>query len=105
MSTTTDRTIHNRPDIVTLDKTIKEAYLIDVAILNSQNLQSNITEKLQKYTGLKEELASIWQLRVAYITPLVLSTIGMISNILHKSLKLLNLWPGPYIPMQKAVNT
>jgi hypothetical protein len=39
-----------------LDKTIKDAYLIYVAIPNSHNLYSKITEKLQKYTGLKEEL-------------------------------------------------
>jgi len=85
-STVIDRTIHNnRPDIVILEKTIKEAYFIDVAILNSQNLHSTITEKLQKYTDLKEELARIWQLRVAYLTPLGLSRIGMITYTLHKS--------------------
>jgi hypothetical protein len=49
--TTTDRTVHNnRPDIdlVILDKTTKEAYLTDVALLNSHNLYIIITEKLQK---------------------------------------------------------
>jgi hypothetical protein len=42
-----------------LDKTIKDAYSIDVAILNSHNLHSTITEKLQKYTDLKEDLIEI----------------------------------------------
>ena len=42
-----------------LDKTVKEAYLIDVAIANSQNLRSTITENLQKYTDLTEELIRI----------------------------------------------
>jgi hypothetical protein len=59
----TDRNIpKNRHDIVTLAKTTKEAHSIDVAIPNSHNLLSTITEKLQKYTDLKEELIRIWQL-------------------------------------------
>jgi hypothetical protein len=49
-----------------LDKTIKEAYLIDAAIPNSHNLYSTITEKLQKYAELKEELTGIWQLNAVY---------------------------------------
>ena len=53
-STTTDQMVHNdRSDIVTLDKTIKEAQLIDVTIPNSFDLYSNIIEKLQKNTYLK----------------------------------------------------
>jgi len=47
MMTTTDRTSHNnRPDIVILDKIVKEAYLLDVAIPNSRNLHSTITDRL-----------------------------------------------------------
>jgi len=53
---TTARTIHcSRPIIVILDKAIKEAFLIDTAIPNSHNIHSTITEKLQKYTGVKED--------------------------------------------------
>jgi hypothetical protein len=45
MSIITLRTIHNnRPDIVIVDKTIKEAHLIDIAIPNSHSLHSTITE-------------------------------------------------------------
>jgi len=47
---------NNRPDIVILDKTNKEAYLIDVAVPNSHNLHNTITEKLQKYTDLKDDV-------------------------------------------------
>jgi len=53
----TDRTTHNsRQDTVILDKSIKEANLIDVAIPNSHNLHGTVTNKLRKYTDLKEEL-------------------------------------------------
>ena len=89
--------------IVLLDKTIKQAYLIDVAIPNRHNLHHIITKKLKKCIDLKEELIGIWQLKTAYIKPLVLSITGIIPNKLHKSLKLLNLWPGLYILMQKAL--
>jgi hypothetical protein len=45
----TDLTLQNkRPDRILLDRTIKEAYLIDVAIPKSHSLYSTIIEKLQK---------------------------------------------------------
>lgn len=51
-----DRIIHNnRPDVVIFDKTIKETYLIDTTVLNSHNLHSTVTEKLQKHTEVKQE--------------------------------------------------
>jgi hypothetical protein len=43
-------TIHkNRPDIVLLDKTMKETLLTDLAMSNSHNLHNTITKKLQNY--------------------------------------------------------
>jgi hypothetical protein len=82
---------------------LQYAYLVDVAIPNSHNLHSTITEKLQNYTDLTERLVRIWQLKTAYIMPLVLSTTGIIPNKLHESLKLLNLRPVLHILMLKAV--
>jgi hypothetical protein len=76
--------------------------LIDVATPNSHTLHSTVTEKLQKYTDLKEKIIRIRQLKTANIIPLVLCTAG-ISNKLHESSKLFNLRPGLYILMQKAV--
>jgi len=47
----TRQTICNdRPDIVIPDKTIKEAYLIQVANPHSHNLHSTIIKKHWKYT-------------------------------------------------------
>jgi hypothetical protein len=42
--------------VAILDKTITAAQSIDTAIPNSHNLHSTITEKLQKFTDLKEGL-------------------------------------------------
>jgi hypothetical protein len=61
------------------------------------------TLRSSRSTDLKDELIRIWQLKTAYIIPLVLSTMGVIPNKLHESLKLLNLHPDLYILIQKAV--
>ena len=99
----TDRVIHNnRPDVVVLKVTIKQAYLADVGIPNANKPRSTITERLQKYTDLKEELIKTRKLNAVYIVPLVLSTTGTIPNKLHESLKLLNLRPSLFFLMQKV---
>ncbi|XP_064292512.1 uncharacterized protein LOC135310067 [Plodia interpunctella] len=99
----TDRTIHyNRPDIVLQDKLNKTTYLIDIAVPNTHNLTKTITEKIHKYTDLKDEIYRIWNQDKVFIVPIVLSTTGVIPKHLHNSLKLLNLKPLTYINMQKA---
>jgi hypothetical protein len=70
--------------------------LIDVAIPNG-HFYSTITEKLHKYTDLKEELTRIRQLNAVYIGPLLASTKDIIPNKTHSSVKLLCLCPAPYI--------
>jgi hypothetical protein len=85
-----------------LDKTINEAYPICASIPNSHNLHSTITEKLQKYKDLNRAIR-IWQLKMAYIISLVISTTGVIPNKSHESLKVLLLHPSLYILMHQAV--
>jgi hypothetical protein len=87
-----------REHIVTLDRSIREEYLIDVVITNN-HFYSTIREKPQKYTDLKEELTRIWQLNVVYIEPLMSSTKGIVPNKIHTGMKLLYLCPGLYILM------
>jgi hypothetical protein len=59
----TDQTIHNnKPDTVPFDRSIKKAYSTDVAIPNSHNLHSSITDMLLKYADLKEDII-IWKLK------------------------------------------
>jgi len=77
----TDRTFHNnRQDKVILNKAIKEAYSIDVAVPNNHSLHSTITEKLQKYKDSKEKLTRRWQLKTPCIIPTAISTAGIIRN-------------------------
>ena len=74
-----------------------------VAVPNSHTVYS-ISEKLQKYPELREELVTIWQLETAYIIRLVLSARCIISNKLRDTLKLLSFCPDLYVPMKKAVD-
>lgn len=100
----TDRTIHyNRPDITLVNKIDKTAYLIDIAVPNTHNLQATIAEKLTKYTELKDEITRIWHLHKVTIVPIVLSATGVIPKQLHQSLKTLQISPNTHNLLQKAV--
>ena len=59
---------------------VNVAHSIDVAIPNTRNLHSTISEKLQKCTDLKEELVKTRQLNTTYVIPPVLSTGGVTPN-------------------------
>lgn len=99
----TDRTTHfNRPDITIIHKQQKTAQIIDIAIRNTHNLQSTISEKLSKYTDLKDEVTRMWRLKSASIVPIVLSTTGVIPKQLDQSLKALDLPTHTYTILQKA---
>ena len=47
---------NNNNNIVMIDKNVKELYVTAAATTNSHNQYSTITDRLQKYTELKEEL-------------------------------------------------
>lgn len=99
----TDKTTHNnRPDITLVDKLNKKTFIIDIAIPNTHNIQTTISEKLRKYTDLKDEITRIWNMDHVSIIPIVLSSTGVIPHSLHQSLKLLDLAPQTYISLQKA---
>ncbi|KAL0822073.1 hypothetical protein ABMA28_005438 [Loxostege sticticalis] len=99
----TDRTVHNnRPDITLIDKQNKQVYIIDVAVPNTHNLHKTITEKIHKYTELKEEIVKIWQMDKVHIVPLVLSSTGVIPRHLLSALRNLDIPESTYMTMQKA---
>ncbi|XP_041973432.1 uncharacterized protein LOC121729112 [Aricia agestis] len=104
INTTMTKTTHyNRPDITLVDKINKTAFLIDIAVPNTHNLQTTIAEKLTKYIDLKDEITRLWNLQKVTIVPIVLSTTGIIPKQLHKSLDTLQLPPNLTYLMQKAV--
>ncbi|XP_063897007.1 uncharacterized protein LOC135118563 [Helicoverpa armigera] len=100
----TDKTIHfNRPDITLFDKNNKNAYLIDIAIPNTHNVQSTIADKLTKYQDLAIELKRQWQAQTIHIVPIVMSSTGVVPKSLKRSLDLLQIPQYITQTIQKAV--
>jgi uncharacterized membrane protein YhaH (DUF805 family) len=86
-----------------LEKTINEAYLLDVAVPICHTPCSIITVRLQKYIDLKVHLTRIRQVKALCIVPLILSAISIIKKRLHDSLKVLHLRLGLYIVKYNVV--
>lgn len=102
-SVLTDRTIvHNRPDIILMDKVKKETFLIDVGIPNSHNIQSYYAEKEEKYQRLGQEIQQIWRQETVTVIPLIISTTGVIPKTLITNLKKLGS-TDKIAALQKAV--
>jgi hypothetical protein len=100
----TDKTIpSNRPDITFMNKKTKSTFLIDIAIPNTHNLAKTITEKLEKYRELANEICAMWKQNTVQAIPIVISSTAVIPKSLSHSLKILNLHPNTYIQMQKSV--
>jgi hypothetical protein len=100
----TDQTIaHNRPDITVIDKKNKKAYLIDITVPNSANLQAAYTEKIRKYAELAIEVKQLWQMESVYVLPVVISATGLIPKNIHNTLRHLGLSTACLVEMQKAV--
>jgi hypothetical protein len=75
--TTDQSALKKRPDMFMVNRNMKEAYLLNVAISNNHT----ITVKLQKYTDLKEETTRIWQLNAICVVLLALPT----TSTIHKN--------------------
>lgn len=99
----TDRTIHhNRPDIIMVKKEEKSAYIIDIAIPNTHNIQTTYEEKITKYADLAIEMERMWKLEKVITVPIILSSTGVIPKTLSTNLTILQLPPFTYIELQKA---
>jgi predicted nucleic acid-binding protein len=95
---------NNRLNIAIFDKAIKEAHLTDVAIPNSHNLHSTITERLQECRkSVESKRDNNMAINNTFIISLVPNTMHITQHKLHRSMKLLTLYPALYILVQKAV--
>jgi len=60
----TDKTVpFNRPDITFMNKKIKKTFLTDIAVPNTHNLATTITDKQNKYQLLANVLCGSQRLR------------------------------------------
>jgi hypothetical protein len=85
------------------NKTTKNTFLIDIAVLNTHNLAKIINEKQDKNRQLANEICAMWKQNTAQVIPLVISSTAVIPKSLSQSLKRLNLHPNTYTQMQKSV--
>ena len=74
----TDHTVPaNRPDAVLLDKTDKTCLLIDIALPDVSNVNTQETERLRKYKDPVIEFSRIWKVR----TKIMLVIFGALGTI------------------------
>ena len=94
----TDKKIpFNRPDITFMNKKTKNAFLLDIAVPNTHNLDKIITDKQSKYQEMANEICAMWKQKAAQVIPIVISFTGAIPNSLSQSLTRPNLHRNIYI--------
>lgn len=99
----TDQTVQaNRPDIVLFDKKKNKVILIDVAVPNTQNLDTKYTEKVSKYAPLIEPIKRQWKVKEVKIVPILISSTGAIPHNMIGGLEILGLHPDLYKYVQKS---
>ena len=80
----------NRPDIVIRDKSEKVTYILDVSCPSDVNVTSKENEKLSKYSGLRVELAKMWNCE-SIVIPVVIGGLGAVSD---KFIQYINMIPA-----------
>jgi hypothetical protein len=95
--------IHNRPDIIILNKQQKQAYLLDIAVPNSRNITQTYNTKINKYLELSVAMRNLWCLEKISILPLVISATGIVPQSFFKNLKFLGLCNTLVVEIQKGI--
>ena len=76
----TDRTVsNNQPDIVLINESTKQVFLIDVTVPYDLNTELKEADKIRKYTQLKFELQQLWNKKVDII-PIVVGSTGIVNK-------------------------
>jgi len=83
-----------------MDKKTKNTFLIDIAVTNTHNLAKTITDKLNKYQELANEIRAMWKHNAAQMVPIVITSTGVIPKSISQSLKRLDLHPNTCGQMQ-----
>ena len=73
-----------RPDIVLIDKTMKEVKIVDVTIPGDERVNEREVGKIEKYKVLKDEIARMWNMKEVTVIPVVVGALGAISTGFEK---------------------
>ena len=83
--------MHNKPDIVYIDKEEKSAMIIDIAIPMDSNIAEKRYEKIRNYTDLAIEIKTMWNLTNVSVVPIIIGCTGSIHRELLNDLSKLNI--------------
>jgi len=86
-----------------MNKKTKNTFLIYIAVPNTHNLATIITDKQNKYQELANGICAMWKQKAAQVIPIVISSTGVIPKSPAQSLTRLNLHPSTYAKLQKSV--
>jgi hypothetical protein len=96
--------IHNRPDIIILNKQQKQGCLLDIiTVSNSHNITQTYNTKINKYLELSVAIRNLWCLEKISILPLIISATGIVPQSLFKNLKILDLGNTLVVEIQKGI--
>jgi hypothetical protein len=96
--------IHNRPDIIILNKQQKQGYLLNIiTVPNSHNITQTYNTKINKYLELCVAIRNLWCLEKISILPLIISATGIVAQSLLKNLKILDLGNTLVVEIQKGI--
>ena len=85
-----DRSIEAcKPDLVLVNKHLKEAYIVDVAVPKDRLVSDREADKVQKYQDLRREIKRIWGLNKVSVIPIVIGALGGVSDKLPDFLDVL----------------
>ena len=101
-SVPTKRGYRKQPDIVVIDKAKKECYIVEVACLGDSRILLKEEEKIDKYRDLAIEIKALWRLKKVLIVPVVIGTLGSITDRLEGYLADIHVGLKP-VTMQKTV--
>ncbi|CAH2256714.1 jg10947 [Pararge aegeria aegeria] len=81
----------NRPDIVLVDRSVRDAIIVDITIPHDDNLVKAEKGKVYKYLDLALEITAIWNVQSTVIVPIVVSVNGLLAKSFDQHLKKLSL--------------
>ena len=79
--------MHNRFDIVVIDKKTSECHLVDIASPVDSMIRLKEREKEENYVDLAFEIKRLWRLRKVRTTTTVIGALGTFSNSLQNCLE------------------
>ena len=80
-----------RPDIVVVNQQERKCAIVDTAVPGDKRTGEKENEKVEKYQALKREIARMRNMRTVRVIPIVIRSLGKVTNNLYKWLEKLDI--------------